>query len=141
MSVPGALFIVDIGEEDASAALARHVSHINVEGKSTAKVRVVFVGPPGIIIIGDIIDKGSVIFANLDHRVLSLQILTLQTLHVELEVATPVLHIGHKALELMRLGLGLRRGLRVRSLLILTVRVDLKSPESPGSISAITTGI
>ena len=55
MRVPEAFFVVKVGQKDASRALARHVSQVNVEGESATEIGVVEKGldRPNLLVLPD----------------------------------------------------------------------------------------
>ena len=108
LCMPVALFIVKVGQEDTSGALARHFTQVNVEGESATEIGVVDEGPFCRVVPLYVVNEGSVVLTDSEAGVLGLEILTIKALHIEVEPIAilrlvPLLNVGGECLPLGRL--------------------------------------
>lgn len=130
--VPAALFVVNVGKEDACGALAGHIRKVNIEGKSATQVSVVEEGPFGVVLPHFVHDEGAVVMAHPKAFVLSLEIASVKTLHVELipvavsSLAAPFFNVADERLPLSHIICVV-----IMVIIVLAVNHDIESPECP----------
>jgi len=143
MRIPVTLFIIEVGKEDACSTLARHITEINIEGESAAKICVVEEGPFDTVIPLFICDESAVILANLEASVVCLELLAVQTLHVELipfaiSRTFPFLNVSDEWKPFCRLWLTITVAIAITvfSLFILSERVNFEAVKRPFGVRA-----
>lgn len=130
--VPGALFVVDIGEEDACGALAGHIRKVDIEGESAAEVSIVEEGRCHGVIGFVLGEEGAVIMANPKAFVLGLEIAAVETFHEEVvpvAISSSDVLFFNVADEGQEVSLILI--LILFAIIVLAINFDLHSPERP----------
>lgn len=128
--VPAALFVVDIGEEDACGALAGNIRKVDIEGESATKVSIVEEGRCHGVIDFVLGDESAVVMANPKALILGLEITTVKTLHVE------VIPVAISSCDVLFFNVAGERQeisliIILFAIIILAVNFDLESPERP----------
>jgi len=140
MCLPVALLVVNVSEEDASGALARHLRKIDIEGESAAKVDLVVEGPLRVAVPLFVGDKGAVVVSNRKAFVLGLKVASVETLDMELiplavTSVAPILNVAGELLPLCLLiftiTIAITVAIVIFPLFVLAFNFDMEAIERP----------